>query len=350
LEEKMKKYLLMIISLALSIYSINSSEGFFIQNRDGILIKVDVTSGIKMNTPVKKGPGINESPEKIDINTFEKDYLETITNQVQKDFILQAYNKDIANNAYILKKDYLPEKLDQVIVKNGILGNLNVPEKKYITKYYLYDKSSKFYLLKQNLTDQDKIIIGEQLIPLFVRVIFLQYNKDNEMETGLDLSGAPSPHNFPRTFNPKTQGAIDIQFCWGYKFEDSRDPNINATLEFSINLTNFVMPSLEILVKHNFIINDNPTISPYIGGVLYGGFMDGFPIGLSFLGGTDIFPTYYLDQKTNNYLLAEGRLGAVIFSRTYFDTGSNSDGIWKKIGILAEGGFYFGTGYRWDKK
>jgi hypothetical protein len=170
------------------------------------------------------------------------------------------------------------------------------------------------------------------------------------METGIDKYGAPSPHRFPRVFNPKTQGAIDIQFCWGYRFEDPANPNTNATLEFSLSLVNFVMPSLEILVKYNFIIPDNPTISPYIGGVLYGGFIDGFPIGLSFLGGTDIYPTYYRDQKTNFYLLAEARLGAVIFSRKYFDTGSNSDGIWKKIGVLAEGGFYFGTGYRWDKR
>ena len=342
------KKLLSVIIFNLVLFSIFPDEGFFIHNRDGILIKVDVASGVTLDYPEKKGPGPEDVPETMGIEEFEKEYVSKITDEKDFDFINEVYLKDEQNGIYVLKNDLVPGQIPVSVVKSSVLGNLNVPEKKYLNKFY--KKKTGYYILKNTVNYDDQTLISQKLVPFIARGIFLYYNKDNEMETGLDKYGAPSPHRFPRIFNAKTQGAIDIQFCWGYKFEDPADPNINATLEFSVSLTNFVMPSLEILVKHNFVLPDNPTISPYIGGVLYGGFLDGFPIGLSFLGGTDIFPDYYRNGTTNFYLLAEARLGAVFFSRQYFDTGSNSDGIWKKLGVLAEGGFYFGTGYRWDKK
>lgn len=346
----MHKSLLVILISILLVSQTFSEEGFFIQNRDGVLIKVDLETGLKLNNPEKKGPGIGEEPKEIDAAVFEKEYLDTITDETDKNFILEAYEKNTEKNQYILRTDYVPEKIKISVIKTGILGNLNVPEKRFLSDFYKIDNKSGFYNIKKNLSDDQKKSIASGLMPLLARMIFLQYNKKNEIPSALQDSGAPSPHKFPRVFNPYTKGAIDIQFCWGYKFQDTVNPDLNVTLEFSLNLTNFVMPSLGILLKHNFIISDNPTFSPYIGGMIYGGFIDGFPIGLSFLGGSDIFPTYLKDGKTNFYLLAEGRIGVVIYSKLYFDTGSNADGIWKKIGVLAEGGFYFGTGYRWDKK
>ena len=109
------------------------------------------------------------------------------------------------------------------------------------------------------------------------------------------------------------------------------------------------MPSLEILVKYNFYIDDYP-FEPYIGGVLYGGFLDGFPIGLNLIGGCDVFPMFYEDRDDNKkfYLSGELKVGAVLYAPIYYDTGLNTEGIWKKLSLLAEGGFYLGYGYIWN--
>jgi hypothetical protein len=335
---------IILVFLLFSAFYVFSEEGFYLQNRSGILIKVDVESGLKQNNPKKAGPGFKDVPLQSPVKDFEKDFLSTVTKETDRLFILEAYQKD--ENNYILKTDFIPEKLYISIIKQNILKNINVPEKNLIQKFYKPDVSKEFYILKKELNEDEKIIISTKLVPLFVRVIFLQYNKDNEIETGIDFSGSPSPHKFPRVWNPKSKAAIDIHFVWGWK----DIANSGVTLGFSVNLTNFIMPSLEIMVKYNFKLNDYKFVEPYVGGALYGGFMDGFPIGISALGGTDIYPTYQVDGKTNFFISGEGRLGGVLYSKTYFDTGENTEGIWKKLSGLAEGGFYFNTGYRFDKK
>ena len=74
--------------------------------------------------------------------------------------------------------------------------------------------------------------------------------------------------------------------------------------------------------------------------------MDGFPIGFNVIGGVDFFPTHYEDvyENRNLFLNAELRIGPVINVPIYYDTGVNSEGIWKEIGILIDGGFYAGRG------
>jgi hypothetical protein len=340
----MKK--IFILLLLLCTFLIFSEEGFFLKNRSGILIKSDITEGIKQNLPLKKGPGIKDVPLQIGFEEFEKDFISKITIETDKKFILEAYDKDDNNSLYKMKNDYVPEEINSSVIKNNILRNINSPEKKLISKYYKIEKSKLFYKINPNLTENDKTEISSKLIPLLVRVIFLEYNKDNEMETGITVNGSASPHMFPRVWDARTRSAIDIHFCWGWK--DVGGSKVG--LEFSLNLTNFIMPSLEIAVQYNFVIPDYQFIEPYIGGALYGGFMDGFPIGISLIGGTDIYPTYNKDGKTNFFILSEARLGAVLYSKIYFDSGENTEGIWKKMGILAEGAFYIGTGYRWDKK
>lgn len=295
-----KKYLILLFLILILIPFAYSKNSFYIRNQYGALIKVDIGSAFEKKLPKKKGPTLKEVPREMEIDKFENEFLNTITDDADKDKLLQAYTKNETENKYIIKPQY------------------------------------------ENIVELTKI-----------RNILMYYNKDNEMLTGLDQHGTPMPHNFPRVFEAKTKANFDIHFAWGVKFDNfytAEDVKLGRMfLGFSVNLTNFTMPSLEIMVKYNFYLPDYP-VEPYIGGLIYGGFMDGFPIGFSALGGADIFPFHYEDRVDNRnfFLSGELRVGTVLFAPIYFDTGENTEGIWKKLTLLGEGGFYAGWGYVWD--
>ncbi|HPO50353.1 MAG TPA: hypothetical protein PLO89_08535, partial [Spirochaetota bacterium] len=255
--------------------------------------------------------------------------------------------KDESEGKYFLKKNWTPLSISQTVLKEIILGNLVGIQKNIFKKYYRFDRKSYKYFLKEGLTDEEKKSVANNVPILVLRCIFLYYNKENEMYVELDGYGSPSPHKFPRLSEAKSKALFDIHFVWGGKWEDPSDPNKNVSLAFSLNLTNFIMLSLEISVKYNFIVGEYP-FSPYLGASLYGGFWDGFPIGLSVIGGSDIYPAYTTDKTKNFYVLGEARIGGVFLSGIYFDTGYDYEGIWKKFKFLLEGGFYAGVGYRFD--
>ncbi|OHD10817.1 MAG: hypothetical protein A2086_15120 [Spirochaetes bacterium GWD1_27_9] len=335
----------LIFALLFVNFFVFCKEGFFLQNRTGVLIKIDMESASKKNMPAQKGPTIEDLLKDISIKDFEETYLNKIKNQVDKDFILSVYGKD--EEKYYIKNNFILDKLSFIVVKKNIISNLNDKEKKVFEKNYKLDKQKKFYVINSSLSDEQKLAISNQVIPYLIRVVFLEYNRENEMQTGFNNPGSPMPHKFPRVFDASSKGYFDIHFVLGYRFEDPNDPNINFTFGAGLNLTNIIMPSLELSFKHNFHLSGY-AFEPYIGGVIYGGWMDGFPIGFSFMGGADLFPMDK-DGNRNFYVLGEARLGIVLYSQIYFDTGKNTEGIWKKLSILAEGGIYLGAGYRFDR-
>lgn len=337
--------------MTLIILNVYSKEGFFLQNRSGVLIKIDPSSGLKKNLPIKKGPAIHEIQEKIEKDEFEKNILSKTIEEIDKDFLTKVYKLN-DDGFYYLDKEGILTEFNSGLLKGHIMLNITADEKKFLKNYKL-DSKKKIYYLKEDINQQRISEISKDAIKFILRVILLDINKDNEMLTGIDTEGTPMPHKFPRVFEAKSKGYFDVHFVWGYKFPDIFDGNNNKlgsfTLGFSINLTNIVMPSLEIMVKYNFNLGEKYNyFEPFIGGLIYGGFIDGFPIGISLLGGCDIFPKA-IDKDFNFYLSGEMRLGMVLYSKIYFDTGKNSEGIWKKFDFLFESGFYFGAGYRWDK-
>ena len=292
----MKKAAIFVFSFLILSEMIFAKNSFFILNRDGILIQVDPASAFETKYPKKPGP--SAVFKEISIDEFETKLLPTITEDADKQILTDSYSKNEAENKYVLKNE------------------------------------------KDNKKDL-----------LIIRNILMKYNKDNEMYTGLDQHGAPSPHKFPRVFEAKTKANFDVFFVWGVKFDNFYLNNVklgNMMLGFSLNLTNFVMPSLEISLKYNYFLYGYP-FEPYIGAALTGGFIDGFPIGLNIIGGADIFPMNNENRPDNRNLFvnAELRLGAVLYSATYFDTGLNTEPIWKKLAWLAQGGLYTGIGYVW---
>lgn len=245
-----------------------------------------------------------------------------------------------------------------VLVKTDIRSGFkkNLPTKKGPTNEEVpreYDISSFEALLEKVDADEkiilkdayklegEKYLLDESLVNE-VRAILLKYNKDNEIPSGLLDHGMPMPHRFTRVFNPATKVNIDISFVWGYRFEN------NVALDFAVNLTNFIMPSLEVGVSYHFELPDEYGFEPYLGGVLYGGFLDGFPIGLSLVTGLDFFPMYETEDDKQFFIGPEFRIGTVWLTEVYFDTGLDSEGIWKEFNFLGEAGFYFNAGYRWD--
>lgn len=295
----MKKNSLFIFILILILFLLpNFSFGknsFYILNQYGVLIRVDPASGFVQNNPKNKGPRLDELPKEMTIEEFEKFVNEVITDEADRIIMNEFYEKQ--GDKYVLKSD----------------------------------KSNK------------------ELIEL--RNVFLKYNRDNEINNELGQHGMPMPHKFPRVFEAKSKAYIDVHIAWGVKFDNFTINNGetklgNMVLGFSINLANFIMPSLELMLKYNFYLPYYP-VEPYIGGLIYGGFMDGFPIGINVIGGVDVFPMHFepIAENRNLFLNAELRLGPVINVPIYYDTGSNSEGIWKKVGILIEGGFYTGIGY-----
>lgn len=275
-----------------------AKNSFYILNRYGILIRVDPASGFIPKYAKNKGPRLDEVPKEIDAETFEKYISEIITDENDRLILTDSYEKVEEGNKYVLKSE------------------------------------------KDNISDLSKI-----------RAVLLKYNKDNEIKNDLGEYGMPMPHKFPRVFEAKSKPYFDVHIAWGVKFDNFTINNGetklgNMIFGFSINLANFIMPSLEIMLKYNFYLPDYP-VEPYIGGLIYGGFMDGFPIGFNVIGGVDLFPMHYEDVAENRNLFLNGelRIGPVINVPIYYDTGLNTEGIWKKIGILIDGGFYTGIGY-----
>ena len=250
-------------------------------------------------TKYPKKPGPAEVPKEISSDEYENILLPAITDDTDKKILTDSFTKNEAEKKYVLNKD------------------------------------------KDNKKDL-----------ALIRTILMKYNKDNEMQTGLDQHGAPSPHKFPRVFEAKTKANFDVYFVWGVKFDNFYTNNNvklgNIMLGFALNLTNFVMPSLEFSLKYNFFLYGYP-FEPYVGAALIGGFIDGFPIQLYVLGGADIFPMNNENRPDNRNLFvnAEMRLGAALYAATYFDTGLNTEPIWKKLAWLVQGGFYTGIGYVW---
>jgi hypothetical protein len=307
-----KNYLLFILIFIVSL-SLWSKPKFFVHNRYGALIKIDVASAFEKKLPRIKGPNFEDIKEEYLIDEFDNRLLTTITEENDKKIILSFYEKNSDNSKYILKVKKIFEKK----IEFGIEVN--------------------------------RVSNTKELEPL--RIILMKYNKDNEMLTGLDEHGTPMPHNFSRVFEAKTKANFDIHIAWGVKFDNFKNVNnddIGAiTLDFGIMLSNFSMPSLEILVKYNFILQNYPFFEPYVGGLIYGGFIDGFPIGISAVGGMDFFPLYYenIAQNKDLDLSVELRMGTVLFCPVYFDSGLNTEGIWKKFKWLAEAGIFAGFGY-----
>jgi hypothetical protein len=348
----MKIYLKLFLLSCLIAFSQNytwSANKFFIHNSDGILVKVDVASGFEKKLPKNKGPRVDQIPYEITKDKFENEIIKSLDDKGDnKNFINSVYSFDSVKKVYIIKDlsddlskirrlyndfikydlgiNYIPE-FSKFAFENSVITRISDQnEKTFFDDVYKIKKNK--YILKIRWNDLEKI-----------RAILMFANKDNEMLTGLDESGTPMPHNFSRVFETKSKANFDISFDWGVKFEN------NVTLGFALKLTNFTMPSLEFLVKYNFNLKNYP-FEPYVGAVLYGGFIDGFPIGLNAIGGLDIFPLTYenVSYNKNLYLSSELRLGAVLFCPVYFDSGLNNEGIWKKLKILAEGGFYIGIG------
>lgn len=346
-----------IVFLPSTLYS---NHRFFLQNMLGDLIKVDIASGFVGKHPKIKGPRTDQIPLEFKIEEFENDILAKLDNQADKEYLKELYIIDNTSKTYKLKDEVSEnitkiKKVHNIFVQNLIAPSYlksvsiysfendiknkisNVEEREFVMSVYVKDKFK--YILNIDLKDPEKL-----------RGIFMNLNKDNEMLTGLDEHGAPMPHNFARVFEAKSKSNFDVHFVWGIKFDFIRNTDKveigYITFGFSINLTNFVMPSLELMLKYNFIIYGYP-FEPYVGAILYGGFIDGFPIGLSAIGGCDFFPMYYEDRIDNKnfYLTAELRIGAVLYSRIYFDSGLNNEGIWKRLDVLGEGGFFFGYGY-----
>lgn len=161
---------------------------------------------------------------------------------------------------------------------------------------------------------------------------------DNSIETGLGQYGNTNPHEFPRVLEAMTGTYGDLSVIWGYKF-----PKL-FYLGFGFMLSNFVMPSLVFDFKFSF--REEHKIRPFVALSLYGGFLDGFPIGVTALGGMDIFFT------EDFFLLVEGKLGAEIFVRHYYDDGNNANPIWHFDTVSAYGliGINVGVGYIFKNK
>ncbi|MCG8568574.1 MAG: hypothetical protein MJB14_00395 [Spirochaetes bacterium] len=336
----MKKFILLAIFLLST--PLFADRGFFIQGRSGALLKIDMTSSVYNNAPQVKGPSLADIPETIALEDYKTSFLPLLKNDLEKTFFNNSYQFNEESQSFTLTADIL-QSFSGFLLKQEIYRNIR-KEQKRIIKNYHFDRKRNIYSLQTELSEEDQVFISQMARRIILRVILLNNNQLNEMPTGPGTSGMPTPHRFPRVFEPKTKANLDIHFAWGFRFAN------DLSLSFSINLTNFIMPSLEIMLKYNFDLN-HPDIffEPYVGGLIYGGFIDGFPIGLSAVGGMDFFPKHNIDQSKNLYLSAEMRMGTVLYSQVYFDTGNNSEGIWKKLAWLAEGGFYFNTGYRWDR-
>jgi len=333
-------FTVMFISLTFFLFA---DEGFFLQGRTGILLKMDVEKGLTKKKMDKIGPNYDEIKGSYEKNYFVTEILSIIKDKADLSFINSIFKLDNSGDNYILENEKPLVVFYSSILKKNILLNINNVEKGYLKNYKLDKKNNVYRIINEN--DPEIIQKSINASKVLVRILLLYYNSDNEQYSGIDSFGMPTPHKFPRTFDPYVKPNFDIHFVWGYRFVN------DLILGFSINLTNFIMPSLEISLKYNFANTGLKGIEPFVGAAIYGGFLDGFPIGFSALGGMDFLGESMglTEHSANLYLSAEMRLGAVLYSEIYFDTGNNAEGIWKKFNVLAEGGFYFSSGYRWNK-
>lgn len=354
-----KNFITKIIAIALLFITslVFAKPRFYLQNKFGALIKVNVASAYKGLYPKQKGPTLFEIPSIIKSKQFE-DYSSR-ANSSQTLVLLKYYKQIDSTDDYqlILNRDDLNilQHINQILLtkkitlsnikkikihifNNKILPLLNESDTNFIKKYYKLSANSKLYNSTLDWKTIDKFVE--------IRMVLLQLNRDNEIKSDIDDYGSPMPHNFPRVHNAKTKANFDIHLTWGVRLDN------DLTIGFGLNITNFTMFSLELLmIKYNFNIPGYP-FEPYIGGALYGGYADGFPIGINFLGGFDFFP---FAKQANNftterkfYLSTEVRIGPVIYIPRYYDTGLNTETIYKKIGVLMEGGLYFAYGYIFD--
>lgn len=331
----MKRIFILIFFLASVTLTYSDSNNLF-QVRTGILVKIDPASAFTPNYAVYPGPTLDEIPDEMAAAEFEEMFLNKITGPIDKTFVLYIY--EMNDSIYTLRDDLMLVSIDSSLIKERVIGDIKRRDKNIFFDNYDLDRESNTYNIKDTVDDEQLALISTDIAKFIFWNLILEYNTDNEIPTGVDISGMPMPHGFPRVFEPKTRANFDLSIGWGNVYDN------NVTLRFSINLTNLVMPSLEVAVKYNFE-TDNDTFSPFVGGSLYGGLIDGFPIGIGAIGGIDFFP---LDENSNDRQLfysLEARIGGVLFASTYFDKGRRRGGIWKDTSWLLEGGLYFATGY-----
>jgi len=162
--------------------------------------------------------------------------------------------------------------------------------------------------------------------------------RNESIYTGMGEYGATMPHGFPRILEGKAAPYVENIFFWGYKF-----PKV-FSLGFGILLSNFVMPSL--MFDFKFTLTEKYKVKPYLFADIYGGLLDGFPIGITGGGGIDIYFTDHL------YMLLESKAGVEIFVARYYDDGINSNPIWHWDSVYAYGLFtiYIGVGYQFKNR
>lgn len=170
------------------------------------------------------------------------------------------------------------------------------------------------------------------------RVIDSTKSEVNAIPTGIGYIGMTDPHGFPRVFEALVAPYGELQFNWGYKF-----PKI-FSLGFGVLLSNIIMPSLMFDFKFSF--RDGKKVRPYTALSIYSGLLDGFPIGITAVGGIDIFINKHF------YFLIEAKLGAEIFVHLYYDDGNNANAIWHFDSTYAYGvfGIYVGLGYQFKNR
>jgi hypothetical protein len=312
----------------------------FLQSRSGVLIKIDVASGLTPNYPEEKGPYKDELPLKMSRSEYEDAFLPGIEDEKDRQFVRTLYATDPVSGDYELRDDIVHTTVDEYFIKDHIVRNFKRPDKDFLDSTFVHDRKNDVYLLNPELPDGERLEVSRHASEILLWIILLENNEKNEMHTGVDQSGMPMPHGFPRVFEAKSRSHLDLHFSWGVRFDN------DLTLGFSLNFTNIVMPSFEIMVKYNFEVPD-VEFEPYIGGAVYGGLIDGFPIGFNLLGGMDFYPKGKVEMADNLFLSGEMRLGTVLYSKVYFDKGINRGGIWKEYSWLAEGGFYFNVGNLW---
>ncbi len=160
----------------------------------------------------------------------------------------------------------------------------------------------------------------------------------NSIPVGIGEYGVADPHKFPRIIEPKTGIYGDMTIFWGYRF-----PKVFSA-GFGFWMSNLMMPYLTFI--HKFSFNEEKRIQPFAFIELYGGFMDGFPIGITGGGGVDVFINDHV------FFLIENKIGSEIFISRYYDDGNNSNPIWHWDSLYAYGVYslYIGIGYRFDNK
>lgn len=189
----------------------------------------------------------------------------------------------------------------------------------------------------------DGVFIGYKMgVLIKVDVASAYVSKRNQdmdnIRTGIGYYGVADSHGFPRVLEAKAAPYAELFFNWGYKF-----PKV-FSLGFSILLSNFVMPSLVFDFK--FTLYEKTKLKPYVFLSVYGGILDGFPIGIMAGGGIDI----YFDDHF--YFLIESKIGTEIFVSRYYDDGINSNPIWHWDSTYAYMGFaiYLGFGYQFKNR